>query len=73
MNLNTPFTEYYDDGNIEEEGTLNRKGEKYGKAIGVVRQLPTLLKLNVKYADLFLRDNYYRKIHYRNVCLFDFI
>ena len=56
MNLNTPFTEYYDDGSIEEEGTLNRKGEKHGKAIGVVRQLPTLLKLNVKYADLFLRQ-----------------
>ena len=33
INKNAPFTDYYDDGSIEEEGTLNRKGEKHGKAI----------------------------------------
>ena len=33
IKMNTPFTDYYDDGSIEEEGTLNRKGEKHGKAI----------------------------------------
>ena len=33
MNKNDPFTDYYDDGSIEEEGTLNREGKKHGKVI----------------------------------------
>ena len=33
MNKNAPFTDYYDDGSIEEEGTLNREGKKHGKSI----------------------------------------
>ena len=33
INKNAPFTDYYDDGSIEEKGRLNRKGEKHGNTI----------------------------------------
>ena len=31
IKMNTPYTDYYDDGSIEEEGTHNRDGKKHGK------------------------------------------